>query len=130
MPKSLEDRPTVLPEGGCHPHHPKCLTFANYGPRRGQFAPTTAPVRLQPTYAATAKSKSNGNFIGNANGIGPLIMIGALFAASCNDLVERWASLCVTDGSLWPNICCTSYKVRPALTRKDAYWCRKSWMRR
>lgn len=37
----------------------------------------------------------------------------ALSAAARNDFVDRCAYRIVTDGSEWPRICCTSYKVRP-----------------
>lgn len=53
--------------------------------------------------------------------LSPLITTEALFAASCNDLDDKCAYRIVTLGSEWPNICCTSYKVRPPFTKKEAY---------
>ena len=76
-------------------------------PDRRPLWPKARPVRTdrrpsfrrQPVYAATAtptgsttaKSTSSGKSIATATGIAPRIMIDALLAASCNDLVDRWA---------------------------------------
>jgi len=64
------------------PHRPSGPAGARYGPRRGQFAPTAAPV--SPTYAAIAISTGSElvKSIGSATGIAPRIMIDALLAPS------------------------------------------------
>ncbi len=71
---------------------------------------TDAPeCRPRLTYAATASTTA-------ATGIPRLIMTDALFAASCNDLVERCEYRWVTFGSLCPSTCWTQNKLNPALT--------------
>jgi len=73
----------VMAYGGASSHRPS-----------PQFSPTARPEPPD-FYAATASStcsetaKSTNS--GNATGIAPRIMMDALLAASCNDLVDRWA---------------------------------------
>jgi hypothetical protein len=56
------------------------------------------PIRTDAPSAAPANYTAAD--VTSDTGIPRLIMTDALFAASCNDLVERCAYRCVTDGSL------------------------------
>jgi|ERR1035437_3765010 hypothetical protein len=51
--------------------------------------------------------------------VAPLIITEALFAASCNNLDDKWLYLIVTFGSECPSICWTSKSVRPLFTSKQ-----------
>jgi len=90
----------AIPPCACH----WCPTWPKAGPGRIGRRPV---FRRLPIYAATvissgsefAMSTSSGNSIGRATGIVHRIINDALFAASCNDLADRWAYLWVTDGS-------------------------------
>ena len=63
-------------------------------------------IPLRPAYAACSS--------------GFCTISDATFAASCSALVDKCAYLMVTLGSECPKICCTSYRLRPPLTKKLA----------